>query len=501
MIRSDGAYGALEARFARIGALGEAAGVLHWDMAVNMPTGGARARAEQLAALKLVCHELLVADGMAERLDAAAEEVADDPWPAANVREMRRAWIHASAVDADLVEARCKAEAACEMAWRGARAADDFAAVRPHLETVLGLVRRTGEAKAAVLGVTTYEALMDAFEPGAAAERTDRLLDDLAGFLPEFLAAVLDAQAARPAPVPLGGPFALDAQRALGLDLMGRLGFDFDQGRLDSSLHPFCGGVPEDIRITTRYDAADFTQSVMAVLHETGHALYEMGLPADWRRQPVGEARGMAMHESQSLMIEMQACRSAGFIGFLAPLLRTAFDGSGPAWEDDNLLRHYHRVAPSLIRVDADEVTYPAHVILRYRLERALIAGDLAVEELPGAWSDGLEQLLGIRPADDAQGCLQDIHWYDGAWGYFPTYTMGAVAAAQLFAAARQADPGVPEAIAAGDFAPLMAWLGENVHAKGSLLPSTDAMLEAATGAPLGTDSFKQHLKDRYLAS
>ena len=501
MTQPDGAYAALEARFARIGALGESAGVLHWDMAVNMPAGGAQARTEQLATLKLVCHELLVEDGMADRLNAAAEEVADDPWRAANVREMRRAWVHASAVDADLVEARSRAEAACEMAWRGARAANDFAAVRPHLETVLGLVQRTGEAKAAVLGVSTYEALMDAFEPGATAERTDRLLDDLAGFLPDFLAAVLDDQAARPAPVPLGGPFAVDAQRALGLDLMGRLGFDFDQGRLDASLHPFCGGVPDDIRITTRYDTDDFAQSVMGVLHETGHALYEMGLPVDWRRQPVGEARGMAMHESQSLMIEMQACRSAEFIGFLAPLVRAAFDGSGPAWEEENLRRHYHRVERSLIRVDADEVTYPAHVILRYQLERALIAGDLAIADLPGAWADGMERLLGIRPPDDADGCLQDIHWYDGAWGYFPTYTMGAMAAAQLFAAAKKAHAGVPDAIAAGDFAPLMAWLGEHVHAKGSLLPNTDAMLEAATGAPLGTGSFKQHLKERYLAA
>ena len=232
--------------------------------------------------------------------------------------------------------------------------------------------------------------------------------------------------------MPLEGPFTVDAQRSLGERLMRQLGFDFEAGRLDVSLHPFCSGVPGDIRVTTRYDTADFTQSVMAVLHETGHALYNAGLPPEWRRQPVGAARGMAVHESQSLIVEMQACRSAEFIGYLAPLLREAFGGTGPAWSAGNLCRHYRRVARSLIRVDADEVTYPAHVILRYRLERELIAGSLSLDDLPGAWADMLDTLLGIRPTDDASGCLQDIHWYSGTWGYFPTYALGALAAAQV---------------------------------------------------------------------
>lgn len=496
----DGSYAALEARFARLGALGEAAGVLHWDMAVNMPPGGADARAEQLATLKIVCHELLAADDMEDLLAGAAEEVAGDPWRAANVREMQRAWVHAAAVDAGLVEARSRAEAACEMAWRRARAEDDFAAVRPHLEKVLGLVRRAGEAKAEALGCSVYEALMDAYEPDAKVARIDGLLDDLASFLPDFLNRVLDRQASLPEPLPLDGPFPIEAQRALGLDLMARLGFDFDGGRLDVSLHPFCGGVPDDVRITTRYDEADFASSVMGVLHETGHALYEKGLPKAWRRQPVGEARGMAIHESQSLMVEMQACRSAEFVSFLAPLARRAFGKDGPAWHVENLLRHYHRVERSLIRVDADEVTYPAHVILRYRLERGLIDGTLAVADLPGAWAEGLADILGIRPPNDADGCLQDIHWYDGAIGYFPTYTMGAMAAAQLFAAASADEPAIPAAIGRGDFAPLFAWLGRNVHAQGSLPASTDALLEQATGSALSTAPFKAHLAARYLA-
>ena len=253
------------------------------------------------------------------------------------------------------------------------------------------------------------------------------------------------------------------------------------------------------MRITTRYDEADFRSALMGVMHETGHALYERGLPAAWRGQPVGEARGMVLHESQSLLMEMQVCRSQAFLAFAAPLLRKAFGGDGPAWEADNLYRHYTRVEPGLIRVEADEVTYPAHVILRYDLERAMIAGDLAPADLPGAWAEGMRRLLGLTPPDDRLGCLQDIHWYDGAWGYFPTYTLGAMVAAQIFKAAVAAEPSIPEAIARGEFGVLVGWLRVHVHAKGSML-STRALLVEATGRELDPEAFKSHLQRRYLA-
>lgn len=493
-------YETLEARFGQIGALGEAGRVLSWDSSVNMPRKGAPARAEQLAALRQVVHEKIVDPSVADLLDAAAEEVAGDPWRAANVREMRRRWVHATALDADLVAAMAKADSACEMVWRDARPKSDYAAVKPSLETVLGLVRQAGEARAEALGCAVYEALMDAYEPGARIERIDALFADLAEFVPRFLDRVLAAQADEPPPLPMAGPFPVDVQHALGERLMAQLGFDFDGGRLDVSLHPFCSGVHDDVRVTTRYDTADFTQSVMAVLHETGHALYNKGLPGDWRRQPVGAARGMAVHESQSLIVEMQACRSAEFIGFLAPVLRAAFAGSGPAWSPGNLRRHYRRVARSFIRVDADEATYPAHVILRYRLERRLIDGALSLDDLPDAWAAELDALLGIRPPDDASGCLQDIHWYSGSWGYFPTYALGALAAAQLFAAALAACPRIPDALAEGDFAPLLGWLREAVHRKASMPATTDDLLREATGAPLGAAAFKSHLERRYLS-
>ena len=491
------AYQQLEDRFRRLAALGEAEGVLHWDSSTLMPKGGASARGEQLAALAVTRHELLTSDGVADLLGAAEAEVQDlDAWQAANLGHMRRRWRHATALPADLVEALTKACSACEMIWREARPAADFAAVRPALEEVLGLVRQAAQAKAEALGVSPYEALLDEYEPGGSVARIEAVFDELAAFLPGFLDQVLARQTA--APAALGGPFPAAQQEALGRRLMQAVGFDFDHGRLDVSLHPFCGGVPEDVRITTRYDEADFLSGLMAVLHETGHAMYERGLPAAWRLQPVGEAGGMALHESQSLLIEMQAARSPEFIAFMAPLARAAFGGNGGAWEVENLLRHYHRVERGFIRVDADEVTYPLHVILRFRLERALIAGDLAPGDLPGAWNDGMAELLGVRPPDDGQGCLQDIHWYDGAWGYFPTYTLGALAAAQFFDAARRDLPEIPEALGRGDFAPLMSWLRDKVHGTAARL-TTDELLEEVTGRPLDPAVFKAHLEARYL--
>jgi carboxypeptidase Taq len=257
--------------------------------------------------------------------------------------------------------------------------------------------------------------------------------------------------------------------------------------------------VPDDSRITTRYDESDFIESLMAVIHETGHSLYERGLPSEWRNQPVGRSRGMTIHESQSLLFEMQAGRSKEFISYLAPRLKDIFGGAGVAWAPENILRHYRKVGPSLIRVSADEVTYPLHVILRYRLERAMIAGDLAPADLPGAWGEGMQNLLGITPPNDADGCMQDIHWPSGSFGYFPTYTLGALAAAQLFAAARKAEPDLTGQLGQAQFGGLVSWVRTHVHEVGSS-QTPDEIILAATGAPLGTAAFKNHIEARYLA-
>jgi carboxypeptidase Taq len=339
---------------------------------------------------------------------------------------------------------------------------------------------------------------MDGYQHGMREADVTAVFAEYEAFLRRALPQAEERQACNPPPTRPAAPFPVAVQEALCRRLSERFGLDFAHARLDRSAHPFSGGSPTDVRITTRYDEADFTQAVLAVVHETGHALYERDLPAAYARQPVGEASGMATHESQSLIVEMQACRSDAFLTWLGPQLHAAFGGDPAPYRPANLARLWRRIERGFIRVDADEMTYPAHVILRFRLEQALVAGTLSVGDLPGAWNDGSHSLLGLTPPDDARGCLQDIHWYDGAFGYFPSYTLGAMAAAQLMATCRRDVPDLDAAMSEGDLSPLLGWLSAKVHGKGSLL-DFNSLLREATGKPLDPTDFERHLTARYL--
>ena len=495
------AYARLVRRFEKIATINEAAAMLGWDASAMMPPGGGEARGDQLAVLAGLSHGLLTepaaGNDIAEAEAGASSEAAGE-WHAANLALIRCAHTRATALPADLVEAQSRANSACEKVWRIARANNDFTAVAPLLAEVVNLTRQAAGALASVLKLSPYDALMDGFQPGIVAADVAPVFAGYQAFLATALPAAIEKQNAGPAPILPAGPFAEAAQEALCRAMSERVGLDYRSARLDRSTHPFCGGTPTDVRITTRYSTRDFAQSLLGVLHETGHAMYERGLPKAFARQPVGEAAGMAAHESQSLIVEMQAVRSDAFLRFLGPELHRIFGGDPAPYAPKNLALMFRRIGRGYIRVDADEMTYPAHVILRFRLEQALIAGDLAVSDLPGAWNDGLFDVLGIRPPDDTVGCLQDIHWYDGAFGYFPSYTLGAMAAAQLMAAARRALPNLDDALAKGDFGPLMGWLRAKVHGVGSLLGFND-LLRAATGRPLDPADFTAHLTARYL--
>ena len=493
-------YATLEALNAKAGTLGEALSILYWDQQSMMPSGGGPSRAEQTALLETMIHDITAGAALGEALQAASAEAGLSDWQQANLAETRRQYQRATALPSDLVAAKSKAESHALAVWQEARPNNDFAAALPALRACFDLAKQAGQAIADQTGQPLYEAMIDGFEPGLTVAQIDAVFDDYAAFLPDFLDDVLVAQDRRGPPLPLDGPFDVETQKVVFQEIMKSVGFDFDHGRLDTSAHPFCGGTPSDVRMTTRYRNEDFMDAMMGVLHETGHALYEQGLPKAFSRQPVGHARGMVLHESQSLTIEMQVVRSRAFMNYAAPMLARAFGKSGPAWTGENLARHAARVSRSFIRVEADEVTYPAHVILRYRLEKALLAGDLDLADLPQAWGDGLEALLGIRPETDREGCLQDIHWYMGAFGYFPTYSLGAMCAAQVFAAARDRLGDVEAQIESGDFAALIGWLREHIHSKASS-GSTDEILTAATGTGLRADAFKAHLRKRYLDS
>jgi carboxypeptidase Taq len=498
-IRADAAHARLLARARRIATIGEAAAMLGWDAAAMMPAGGAPARGDQMAVLAGLAHGLATEHQVADDLAEAEAAPPADPWEAANLRLMRHAHTRATALPQDLVEAQARANAACETVWREARRTADFALVAPKLAEVIRLVRQQAAALSARLGLSPYNALMDGYQRGITAEDVAPVFAAYETFLADALPRAEALQAARPALLRPAGPFPEAAQEALCRRLSARAGLEADHSRLDRSTHPFCGGTPTDVRITTRYDEADFAQSLLGVMHETGHALYERGLPAAHARTPVGEAAGMAAHESQSLIIEMQACRSDPYLAWLGPELLATFGGDPAPYAPANLALLWRRIARGYIRVDADEMTYPAHVILRFRLEQALVSGDLQVPDLPAAWNEGLHRLLAITPPDDAKGCLQDIHWYDGAVGYFPSYTLGAMAAAQLMQAARRTIPDMNDHLAQGNLAPLVAWLRANVHGRGSLLGFND-LLREATGKPLDPLDFQTHLAERYLA-
>ena len=491
------AYERLTQRAARLGALGEASAILSWDASTMMPRGGGPARGEQLAALAGLAHEMMTAPEVADDL---REAMTGDAWNSANLALMRSAHARATALPTALVEAMTRANSTCEKIWRDAKAASDFAMLRPYLTEVLRLQREVAQALAAATGLAPYDALMEGYQRGVTSAELEPVFDAYEAYLRDALPRAEEIQARRGAPLPLPGPFPVEKQRELCRRLSLRLGLEADNSRLDESVHPFCGGTPTDVRITTFYSAADPAKALLGVLHETGHALYERGLPAGFARQPVGESAGMAAHESQSLIIEMQACRSDAFLSFLGPELHALYGGDAAPYAAENLSRLWRRVGRGFIRVDADELTYPAHVILRFRLERAMIEGSLDIADLPGAWAEGLHALLGITPPDDARGCLQDIHWPSGGFGYFPSYTLGAIAAAQLMKAARAATPGLDAGLATGDLAPLVGWLRAHVHAHGNSLGFQD-LLRAATGKPLDPMDFQDHLNIRYLDS
>ena len=497
------AYVELEQHFKKLADLEHLEAIIAWDEATMMAEGGAASRAEALATLRGLVHEHASAPIVGTWLAEAAAESGLDEWRRANVREMARGYRRATALPAELVAASSLAESRSEQAWRKLRAQNDWASFRPLLESVVSTKREVAAALGEAFGLEPYDALLDGYEPGARSRDIDVLFTKLGEFLPSFIERAVERQKSRPLQTPRG-PFPVEQQRALGEALMRKLGFDFTHGRLDVSHHPFCGGVPDDVRITTRYDSSDFAKALMGVLHETGHAKYEQNLPRGWLTQPVGKARSMSVHESQSLFLEMQVARSREFASFVAPLLAEAFPEAAArdraAFEAENVFRLGARVRPGLIRVDADEVTYPCHVVLRYELEQALVKGTLAVADLPEAWDAGMRRLLGISTAGDFKdGCMQDVHWPAGLFGYFPTYTLGALTAAQLFASAARELTGLGESIARGDLGDLDAWLRAKLWGHGSRF-ETRELIEHATGRPLDTEAFERHVERRYLA-
>ncbi|MFQ5843903.1 MAG: carboxypeptidase M32 [Planctomycetota bacterium] len=498
MAAPQAAYEELLARWREVHVLDSCGGLLAWDQETFMPTGGGPHRAEQLALLAGLKHARQT-DPVIGRLLSEAERgdvVADpDSAAAANVREIRRLFERSSRVPVSLQQELARTSSRAREAWKEARAASRFGTFRPWLERLLDLKRR--EAEAVGTGEDSYDALLDEYEPGATARQLTELFRPLRAAAVGLVRRIRDSGRTPDVGI-LRRSYPPQRQEAFARRALAAIGFDLDRGRLDTTAHPFCSQIgPGDVRLTTRYSPHDLALAFFGVLHEGGHGLYDQGLRPDAYGTPVGMPCSTGVHESQSLLWENHVGRSRGFWRHFYGAAREAFPEALGGVARDAFYAAINRVEPSLIRIEADEVTYDLHVFLRFDLERDLLSGALAPADLPAAWNERMHRDLGLRPPDDARGCLQDIHWSLGAIGYFPTYTLGHVYAAQLFHQAGRELGDLDAAFARGEFRPLREWLQERVHRDGARRPPA-ALVERITGKPPGPEDRIAHLERRY---
>ena len=489
------AYSHLRARFREAALLRSTEGVLGWDQETGMPAKAVAWRAGQMSYLSGQVHRLTTAPEVGAWLAACEAQGTASGAAAVNLRGWRRDYDRETKLPAELVEEFSLTTSAGMHAWAAARKASDFAAFQPVLEKLVRLCQE----KADHLGWTScrYDALMDIYEPGARSADIGALFADLGPRIAAMIGPAVEKAKSQPADL-LAGHYPIAAQQAFNREVAEAIGFDFEAGRIDTTTHPFCTGLgPGDTRLTTRYDEADFFSSLYGVLHEAGHGLYDQGLPADEWGLPAGEAVSLGIHESQSRLWENHIGGSDAFWRHWHPRASHHFPGLS-AFTPEQVAAAARQVSPSFIRVEADEVTYDQHIILRFQLERSLINGDLAVRDVPEAWNAGFRELLGLTVPDDARGCLQDIHWSMGSLGYFCTYSLGNLNASQLMRAARGAMPSLDADLERGGYQNLLAWLRTHIHSAGRSLDPQDLMVQA-TGGPNRAEYHLDYLKDKFL--
>ena len=475
--------------------IGSAEAVIGWDQETYLPPAAATFRAAQLSWLSAKAHELATSATWQRALeDAEASAEGADFTHCANLREMRRTFDRATKLPVALVAREATACSLAKHAWADARHRADFAGFAPHLAGLLEIAREKAERWG--YPDEPYDALLDGYERNTSTAAVSALFDSLRPELRRIAASAVEVSAARCPALP-PGPYPIAAQQRLNAQIAAAIGFDFEAGRIDATAHPFCTTLgPCDVRLTTRYDESDFTSSLFGVLHEAGHGLYEQGLPGDAFGLPAGSAVSLGIHESQSRLWENHIGRSRAFWLRWYPAAQQCFPQLAH-FPLENFLRFLWRAAFSPVRVDADEATYDLHILLRFGIERQMVNGSLAVADIPAAWNEAFRDLFGFTPADDRQGCLQDIHWAMGGIGYFATYSLGNINAAQLHAAAC-ADPLIAAACAQADYAPLLAWLRTSVHAHGATLDPAE-LITQATGTPPSPTAYLAHLQNRYL--
>lgn len=494
------AYSELIALLRRVHTLDSVAQLLAWDEQVNLPADSADQRAEQQAAMAETQHAAATSPRVGELLALLEARIAElDADLKTVVAQARRDYDRATKLPADFVREKATQGSHGYHAWAKARAASDFAGYAPVLEKNLALAKR--EAAYLGWGDRAYDYMIDKHDPGLTAAAVARLFDELKRDLVPLVREIAAASAARAGAAASTGTlrgFPVEGQRAFLREVTERLGFDYRRGRIDVSLHPFCSGSGADVRMTTRFNADEPLDSLFSSIHETGHGLYEQGLPAAHYGTALGVHTGMGAHESQSRLWENQVARSRGFWQFFEPRLRELFPAQTAAVSSEELYRAINAVTPTLIRVDADEVTYNLHIVLRFGLEQKLFSGELAVRDLPAAWNAASAELVGLTPSSDREGVLQDVHWSDGSFGYFPSYCLGNMMAAQLWYRALALRPELEADFARGDFTWLLRWLRENVHTQGRRYDLL-ALARRVTGEELSPRHLVRYLRERYL--
>jgi carboxypeptidase Taq len=489
------AYERLTALGKELQLVSDSAALLGWDQEVLLPSRGIPYRAEQMSWFSGYVHERFTAAEVGEWIAEAEDQTkAGDVVAVANCREWRHEYDRSTCLPTKLVQELAEARVHSQAAWAEARKVSDFRRFAPHLQKLVDLSREHAERWG--YDDQLYDALIDRFERGA----TARGLVGTLGSLRTDLLPIVDAATSRP-PYDrsgLSGHYPVERQQAFNREVAESIGFDFEAGRIDTAVHPFCSGMaPYDTRLTTRYDETDFLSSLFGVLHEAGHGLYEQGLPKDWRGQPVGNSVSLGVHESQSRLWENHVGRSRGFWEKWLPRAIHHFPHLMGLTPED-LYAAVNQAERSHIRVEADEVTYDLHILLRFELECAIFSGDLAIADIPGEWNRRFESYFGLPVRNDAEGCLQDIHWSMGIFGYFPTYSLGNLNAAHLASAAKSQDAAVAAAFASADYAPLLAWMRKHLHEAGSLhLP--DDLVTRAAGTSVTSEALVSHLRERYL--
>ncbi|WP_375330695.1 carboxypeptidase M32 [Candidatus Tisiphia endosymbiont of Oplodontha viridula] len=492
-------YTLLEQELEQIFQINNVINILYWDIAVNIPHGSIDSRTNEIALLSSIAHSRLQSKKLAELIESVSENVNTlDVWQLANLRETKRRITESTCIDDDLWKMYVTASAKCELIWRDARKNNDYLSLKPYLQTVLDCVQKMAKSKANALNCSVYDALLDTYDPERTLDEVKVVFNNLKKTILELISQIVEKQSKENV-LPITNSISEAQQKLIAKKLMEIMGFNLTKGRLDESTHPFCRGTPDDVRLTNRYNEHNFISGIMGIMHETGHGLYEQGLPSKYKNQPVGKAKGMAVHESQSLFMEMQVGRSEEFCQYLSKLLKDEFGFKGLEYSAENLYKLMTRVKLGFIRVEADEVTYPMHVIVRFELERLLISGDLSLDDLPHCWNNKMQEYLGITPQNDKDGCLQDIHWPMGSFGYFPSYTNGAIIASMVMKKAQEVNHNIKKEITRGEFNGVNQFLDNNIRSYGSL-KNTSELIKDATGEDrIQSEIFLKYLQQKYL--